>query len=1456
MVSKIQVPIGRPENTERRRLALRRRVLPAGGGPCAAANGSPRPATLRGRTTPRVAPDLAPKARAWRRGDGALSSASNQSDYKARPSRILIGYSARTDFSNNQSDAAKGWRFELRREGSAAVYRVEGGWRCKRLFFMEFDPKIQKRMRRSSKRFNACLNRILEEYTDPFRDDVEIPLSSLTYDTPRGPRSWEDMTRRGAMIWKEAFMRTRQQQRRRERQSHDLGDENSPARQESSENTGAVTSDTGERGADVASVGRNFEGINLKVPTPSSSKSRRSTLPGQELLGERGADVASVGRNFEGINLKVPTPSSSKSRRSTLPGQELLGEEGGDVASVGRKFEGIHLKVPTPSSSKSRRSTLPGQELLGEEGGDVASVGRKFEGIHLKNLNVDDGQNLKKKRVPVDVILQGDERNIPKWITIPTSSSKSRRSTLPGQELLGPKRQDRTSRKDAKTCKKGFTRTRQQQRRREKQSHDLGDENSPARQESSENSGADTSDTGEEGGDVASVGRKFEGIHLKNLNVDDGQNLKKKRVPVDVILQGDERNIPKWITIPTSSSKSRRSTLPGQELLGPKRQDRTSRKDAKTCKKGFTRTRQQQRRREKQSHDLGDENSPARQESSENSGADTSDTGEEGGDVASVGRKFEGIHLKNLNVDDGQNLKKKRVPVDVILQGDERNIPKWITIPTSSSKSRRSTLPGQELLGPKRQNRTSRKDAKTCKKGFTRTRQQQRRREKQSHDLGDENSPARQESSENSGADTSDTGEEGGDVASVGRKFEGIHLKIPTSSSKSRRSTLPGQELLGEEGGDVASVGRKFEGIHLKNLNVDDGQNLKKKRVPVDVILQGDERNIPKWITIPTPSSSNSHHSTLPEQELRGNRAGVCRKKLEFSNECSSSKYPQLQHSAVPLPSKTVASPRHRPCPEVNMTSCDSILGGYQSADEGCSFSSTDLSALYPAMVAILAELMTKHSQRKVLKYMFGHLRSKRRHSRRPKLNVTVDKMRESGSCKRKPKKASHSMCSRRSEDNQNPTFGNERREFSSDSCPISNSSALGSYACADTNETKMHYSDSSLEQHLASGKSQEVCKHTAFPDVMDRMEETFLVEDKLQTIASPKNSEYIEGEKFTYKLFSEPSFRTSAASSDSRAFHLVKESKTQKADFCVGTSELCSCACSSHGNRDNSVSTINFSPARSTNTSFIWPQKITSSQHKESFSSWKQNSSKRDEEIDAAFDKLCYRVISGEYFKPSTSTRPLLNSQSHEEKGTLVRSNLSDSERSLKQRDTELEKLCGKSVPKFPGLQRASNFRKYEEIQMPETVNALVNSPVRTYSAISSAKRAGNFQNHPLCSPVKRLKFKPEYCSSSSKCQEISHSKEGNLQTSGMDFLSTYNCSQPSVFADRNFHCQGFGSHDSSQQSSLGISGTSLQESGTAGAHSGWPGAMENRSSLRSGSERHSRVYRKLSYTDGKDQL
>ncbi|KAM4788060.1 Holliday junction recognition protein isoform 2-T2 [Cyanocitta cristata] len=712
--------------------------------------------------------------------------------------------------------------------------------------------------------------------------------------------------------------------------------------------------------------------------------------------------------------------------------------------------------------------------------------------------------------------------------------------------------------------------------------------------------------------------------------------------------------------------------------------------------------------------------------------------------------------------------------------------------------------------GPKRWGQVSRKDVKKWKKKiFKHNRQSQRKREiseQQSSDFEDEHSTVHQESSENSGVDTSDTGEES----------------------------------------DIVSVRRKFEDFHFQNPDVDDGQVQKKERVQVDLIVQGDERNIPKWIMVTSPGLLKSQHLTSPVQELIDNQAAVRRKKLKLSDECSSSEYLQLQHSDVPISSNTITTPRHRPCSELSKTLSDSIHGDYQSADEECSWSNTTLADLYPAMVEVFTKLMAKRSQRRALKYMFGHLRPKR-HSRRPKLSVTVDNKRRLEACKLK--KPFHSICSYRSEDEQNATFGNECGEFCYDNCLISNSSGLVPYT--DANAVKMDYCDSSLEQHLASGKGQIVSKDTAFPDVMARMGETFLVEDELPTTASPKNLEYTESEKMACKHFSEYSFITSPASSDSRALHLVKESKTQKSDVsCVDTSELCSSACSSHGNSNNSVPITNYSPARSSNSVLTYPEKITSERqttfrHKHSFFSrfMNQSPSKMPHKYEDAFEELYYKVCSEEFQK--SLTRPLLNSQDLEEKGRLVKSNLSDFVRSTKQCNTEFdriyEQLGRESVPKFPGFQRASNLRKYEEIQMPETVNALVNSPVRSYSAISRIKRAGNFQNSLPCSPTKRLKLIPEHYFSSRKCQELSHRKYGNLQTAGMDFLSTY-CSNPSFFADHSCHCQGSGFHDSSDKGFLGIPGTSLQESGSAGAHSGWPGAMENCSSPRNVRKCHKR--------------
>uniref|UniRef100_A0A8C0EI66 Uncharacterized protein n=1 Tax=Bubo bubo TaxID=30461 RepID=A0A8C0EI66_BUBBB len=438
------------------------------------------------------------------------------------------------------------------------------------------------------------------------------------------------------------------------------------------------------------------------------------------------------------------------------------------------------------------------------------------------------------------------------------------------------------------------------------------------------------------------------------------------------------------------------------------------------------------------------------------------------------------------------------------------------------------------------------------------------------------------------------------------------------------------------------------------NTPEDNKKIQKKEKLKVDVIVQDYTRNIPKWITVTYFSCS-----------VLSNRASVCRKK-----ELSSSRQLQLQFSDVPISPDTIIIPQHRPSPDQNKNCCDSILEEYQSADEECSWSNVTLADLYPAMVGTLTRLMTKQSQRRDLKCMFGHLRHKRWCSRRPKLCVTVHKIR--GFRPLKLKQLLSSICSR-SENIQNQTFGNENRELSDDECSINDFSGLVPYSYIDTNENKMDYSDSSLEHHLVSGKGQKVFKQTVFPNVMARMGKTPLVEDELQSTVSLKNSKCKESEKLDYKCSLEYCSIISTGSSGSTALHLVKEGKTQKIGFpCGDTSELRSCTCSSYGNSNTLTPVANSSLARASNTLLINPEKIISErglsfQHKHSFSSlsMKQSPSKMPPKYKDAFEKVYDKLCSEDIQKPLILTRLLSNSQNLEEKGRLVKSNLIDSVRS-----------------------------------------------------------------------------------------------------------------------------------------------------------------------------------------------
>ncbi|KAM6141014.1 Holliday junction recognition protein [Pterocles gutturalis] len=668
-----------------------------------------------------------------------------------------------------------------------------------------------------------------------------------------------------------------------------------------------------------------------------------------------------------------------------------------------------------------------------------------------------------------------------------------------------------------------------------------------------------------------------------------------------------------------------------------------------------------------------------------------------------------------------------------------------------------------------------------------------------------------------------------------------------------------------ESDASTVSIKRQLEDVHLQNLYVDDGKIQEKVKVQVDVIVQDHARNIPKWIAVTPPSLSERLRLDLPEQELIGNQATVCRKKVELSSGCSSFRSLQSQFSGIPISRNTITISKHQPSSEMNETYCDSILEEYQSADEECSWTNLTLGDLYPAMVEMLTKVMAKQPWRKELKYMFGHIRRKRWRSRKPKLNVAVDKIRGFRPLKRK--QTLPSICSSRSEDIQNQTFGKENRELRDDMCSISNVSGLVPYSYTDTNEIKMDYSDSGLENGLLPGKDQEVSKRTGFLNVMDGMGETFLVEDELQTAVSLKNSKGKESEKLAYKCSPEYCSVTSPSSSGSTALHLVKESKTQKSDFpCGDNSELFSSTCSSYGSSNTFMPVTDCSLARASNTLLINPEKTISErpipfQRKHSFSalSVKQHPSKMPQKNEDAFEKLYYELYSKEIQKPLILTRPLSNSQNLEERGILVTRNLNDSVRSNTQHDREFDRIyeqfCSKAVPKLPGFLRASSLRKYEGIQMSETVNALVNSPVRTLSAIPRVKRVGNFQNDLFCSPVKRLKNTPERYFPSTKCQQIYHRKNVNLQTVGMDFLCTYDGSNSSFFGSHNSWSKDSACHASSDKTFLGIPATSLQGSGIADYNSEWPRAVKNCSCPKNEQKGHQRISRKLSYTDGKDQ-
>ncbi|XP_038234351.1 Holliday junction recognition protein isoform X3 [Dermochelys coriacea] len=585
-----------------------------------------------------------------------------------------------------------------------------------------------------------------------------------------------------------------------------------------------------------------------------------------------------------------------------------------------------------------------------------------------------------------------------------------------------------------------------------------------------------------------------------------------------------------------------------------------------------------------------------------------------------------------------------------------------------------------------------------------------------------------------------------------------------------------------ESEADLVSIRRKFENVNLKEdillVNPSELEMREKVRVRVDVIVQDDERNIPKWIMVAPGEKSKRLHVTSPWQDLMG-------------------------MTKSPVADK-ITVPRHVPFLEKNETGYDSFMEEYQSANEECSWNNVTLADLYPGMVETLSKLMNKHSQKKAADSIIRHYKYRGWPPRKSKLNVTIERIRRFRTSKLKPM-----LPNTNSNDHKLPVGNNlnESNQLVQDGkcptqCVTNGESGVVSYPHVNTSEMEIDW-PGNLEDNSYIQRIDQNISESVFPNVTARTEETFLTEGPSQTTMTLHDSKGTPNEKLPEVLSLGCSSVTCTTSSC-----LMKESKNGKIDNTAsdGTSGFHLSTCNLNGDANTFPPLNNYSLVRTSNALVRNPEIKTfrggvSLQRSHSFSSLPVNQSpvKTRQKCEEEFEKLYQKLCPKELQKPLKIRKPPSNPK---EKERLIKSYFCNSVKSHKKCDSAFDevyqRLCSEGFPKLPTFLRASNLRKYEGIQMSKTVNALINSPIRTLPAVTRIKRVADFHNEDLLSsPVKRLKNIPEDFFPRASNQSP-HRKNINPQTTGLDFSSVMDGIVPGIFDSPNCQSQASENFDS----------------------------------------------------------
>ncbi|XP_062830938.1 Holliday junction recognition protein isoform X1 [Anolis carolinensis] len=541
---------------------------------------------------------------------------------------------------------------------------------------------------------------------------------------------------------------------------------------------------------------------------------------------------------------------------------------------------------------------------------------------------------------------------------------------------------------------------------------------------------------------------------------------------------------------------------------------------------------------------------------------------------------------------------------------------------------------------------------------------------------------------------------------------------------------------------ELPSIKRNMESISIKKSILpmcSSGSPVKNKcRVKMDLLLEDGISSASKVLTVVRTKTMDCHQwrpfQGLDDVSLSGHPDVVLRKEMLSTNGQSALLGHQLSNPDASNLINRTTIPRNQSLWGNNESGFSSFFEMYESADEHCSWNNVTLADLYPNMVKTLSRLWQKAS-------FFPLTRSNKYgywHAKKGKLNTSKERIRNIRRLKLKSsftvtdeEHKKHQLSMRNVRSNSPLDDYKHQTEFSEN-----NATREVSSVCCDTNSMEID-SSGFVEGHTYA---EDVGQNDMETPIFSRnisSEETFLVRSPKCTSLSLDSVE-----------LSHP-FEVSCAidSSDSGGvFNLTIEDKPAEMNT-IAFKSASNLSLSFNDTANSSLQNNNISSVKTSNTLLGNHEtktfnKAISLQRSYSLSSLPVN---RSQKFEDAFEKM-YKELCSPILQKSLTFSNRCTSPGKSAKLCTSSFNGVSSELHQKCNDTFdsiYQQLCSEVFPKSPTFLRAANLkRKYEGLHMSETVNALVNSPVRTSPVVSRIKRAANFfSEDSKCSPIKRFK-------------------------------------------------------------------------------------------------------------------